>query len=403
MAELVFKISPENIIGDFGYMESWSKGTSVPPDGWEEYENFGTISQESSIVKYGAYSTKIISAAGNSGKIAYSIEDYFDYAGKKISFGVWVRCSSASKARIFIDDGVSSREFSVTHSGSGSFEFLTCSLDLDENLTELTFGLEVQSGTVTAYFDGAIVVEGEMIFTDFRGDNVFVFDNSFRSNVTFNIGSFSIPRRRGTEIGEVKEKEKQIRLKFQIHSDSFLTSRGIYDNLIKALSDGVKDLYFADDRLMKCVLAGISNLQYEARAKVHFFDVQIRVPSVFENYIGKFRTTQNITSSPHEFQLRNDGSVTVNPSILIYPAATTVSSILFENVTTNERFIYSEEVPVGGTLNVDLDRLIITNSGIEGGSYFTGDFLKLALGTNTLRFTGTPGVTLLLDWRERYL
>lgn len=417
-ADLAFKISPENIIADFGEFESWSNGNSVAPDGWRAVGTAGSIARESTNIKFGTYSMRVIS--GSSGQ--YAGEYWYDFLpksvfrdgieigalnyfpGKTFTFGVYVKCSSASKARIYMNDGVASTVYSSYHTGDGTWQLLEVEIQISEGATILKLGCEVASNAITAYFDSAIFVEGENLFTDFRGSTVYLRENEFDPNVTFSVGSFVIPRREGTKIQSVQARSKSLRLKVQIYSTDFPTCRAIFDSIVKAVAGGKKDLWFEDDRVSKVYLTNVPKLEFLANARVYIFEMQFTAEEPFEYYLARLRTKQNISASPTSFQIENNGSVKHFPRFLFLPpAGITLSSITMENLTTGERFNYTTSIPPGGTLFIDGDEIKVLSNGVDGLSYFTGDFIRMALDTNFFRFTGTTGITILVDQWDRFL
>jgi len=413
---LAFKISPENLMGDFGYMESWSKGTSVAPDGWAAIGTPGSIVRESTIKKFGNYSMKISASFGTTYGAEYRydittrrvrqlsdsiIGDVF-FPGRTITFGCWVQTKTANKARIYIDDGVN-RSNSTYHSGNDEFEFLTVEHQVDENLTKLQFGCEVGTGIAFAYFDGGIFVDGELLFTDFRDDTVYVKEQEWQPKVSFIVSKFNIVRREGIVIDDAKFNEKRITLRVQIYSDDFETARGLFDDIIRACVNGRKDLLFADDRLVKVFLTNVPRLTFMARARVYVFSLQFTAPEPFERYIARLRNKEDVIATPQSFNLEVIGNMETLPIIWFLPDGTTLSSITLENLTTGQLLSYNDDVVVGGTLKIDTDILEVLNDGVDGLSYLSGDFLKLVPGTNFLKFTGTTPCTIRLDHFDKYL
>jgi len=416
MADLAFKISPENLMADFGDFESWAGGTSVAPDGWIATGTAGSIAQESTIKKFGSFSTKI--TAGGSG--VYAIEYRYDittrkvktlsdniigstfFSGRTVTFGCWVKCDTASKARIYIDDGIA-RTDSSFHTGSDDWEFITVEHQVDTSFTKLNFGCEVAANAIVAYFDGGIFVDGELLFTDFRDDTVYVREQDWQPRVSFNISQFNIARREGLIIDDAKFKDKRITLRVQIYSDNFTAARVLFDAIIKACANGRKDLYFADDRLVKIFLTNIPRLRYLANARVYTFSLQFTAPEPFERYIGRIRTQQSITSTPISFNLEVSGNMETLPRIIIIPDGVTMDSITLENLTTGQLLTYGDDVAVGGTLFIDSDTLEVLNNGVDGVSYITGDFLKLVPGTNFMKFAGTTPGTIRIEHYDKYL
>lgn len=416
-ADLAFQISPENLISDFSDFESWANGTSVAPDGWVAVGTAGSIARESTNIKFGTYSMKIISGATGQ----YAAEYIFDFLGnslirdareisylnyfpgRTLTFGMWVQCSSASKARIYINDGFTTT-YSSYHTGGGSMEFLTVTVQINDSSTQIKFGCEVANNTVTAYFDSGIVCEGANTFTDFRGNNIYVRESDWDRSVTFSVGNFVIPRREGSQIGNAIIREGKLKIKVQIHNSDLSSARTIFDTIVKAVSDGVKDMRLSDDRFFKVRLANVPRLELLARVQVWIFDLDFIIPVPIDRFIGMLRNKQNISASPKSFNFSVDGSWKTYPIFYFLPPSNiTISSLTLENLTTGERFSYSDTIGPGATLRVNCETMEVLKSGVDGLSYHSGDFPKLVPGTNYLRYTGTVGITILTDYFNNYL
>lgn len=404
------KISPQNII-DFGDFESWSKGTSTAPDGWSMTGTAGSVSRETSNIKFGTYAMRIISGASG----VYAAEHAFlsptVYAGRTVKFGAWVKCSTASKARVYVDDGVTARVNSSYHTGGGEWEFLTAELQVDQTPTELTFGCEVAGNAVTAYFDGAIAAEGEVLFTSFQDTGIYVREGDFTPDVSVNITEFDVPRRDGSIVDGVRLASKEISLKVQLWNDDYATARALYDSVVKAISSGnqnsvlgsVKELYFFDDRKLRVHLRGVSKLRYLAGARVFAFTIGFVAPDPRDMSVSKMRTLTAVSSSPDTFSIPYLGSITTRPSFHFVATGADITNMTLENLTTGERFSYLSTISAGNTLFVDCMEGVVENDLVDDKTNHTGDlFLSLCVGTNYFKYTGSLG-TILTDYRNQYL
>ena len=140
--------------GDF---ESWSAGTSAAPDGW----NFvtGAISRETS-PKLGTY-CEGITRAGSDAFDNQDVPNHTNYQGRTVTFGCWVKTSTASQARIRVRDHITAITSSY-HTGGGTWEWLTAILNVNATATSLKCQHQVMNTNGIAYFDGAILVEGSV-------------------------------------------------------------------------------------------------------------------------------------------------------------------------------------------------------------------------------------------------
>ena len=155
------EVTPGCVAADAKGPDGWLKnsGCSV----WREHS--GTNTKAGSF-----YALKMTGAAGVSTERLFwsssggGIEKTFvaKFAGRTVTFGCWVLCSSASKARIAFYDSVNSYTYSTYHSGGGTYEWLEVSLAVPSNTTE--FDPVLFSGTsTTAYFSQPMLVFGSYI------------------------------------------------------------------------------------------------------------------------------------------------------------------------------------------------------------------------------------------------
>jgi len=164
--------SRKNELSNFGF-ESWSAGTSVAPDGWT-LGGTGSISRESSIIKLGTYSCKLTSPGAN---LLYNRANAFIsnkgvtyWQGRTITFGCWVYATVANRAYLQLGDD-SSGASSSYHTGDSTWQWLTTSHTLlASGLTQIVVDVRIEGGATSAYFDGAMCVEGESIDTDLGFD-----------------------------------------------------------------------------------------------------------------------------------------------------------------------------------------------------------------------------------------
>lgn len=138
--------------GDF---ESWSAGTTVAPDGWVVTGAGATIAREGTTKKIGSYSFKLTAALNT---LTYANLTTIPHSYNTThSYGVWVYADTASRVRLQLSD-----QFSSYHTGGSIWEFLTVT-KINSLLSVTDVILRMESGaSISAYFDGAILVEGSV-------------------------------------------------------------------------------------------------------------------------------------------------------------------------------------------------------------------------------------------------
>ena len=157
-------VNPTNLLSN-GDFEAWSAGTSAAPDGWTSDGAGATIAREGTTIKLGTYSAKL-TRVGADCTITQQIDIKKGIAywkGKTISYGCWVWASVAGKAYIRFVDGVQSHDSSY-HTGSSTWEWLSVTAAVNSSATNVTCYCEIDATNTTAYFDGAMCVEGESAF-----------------------------------------------------------------------------------------------------------------------------------------------------------------------------------------------------------------------------------------------
>ena len=113
-----------------------------------------TVSQETSIIKHGDGSAKVI-ASGAAGQMTQSMTVNFNQAtNRQVTFEAWVYATAADTARIRILWGSSSYESHSYHDGADEWQLQSISISIPSTATEVTAVLEVADG-YTAYFDNS--------------------------------------------------------------------------------------------------------------------------------------------------------------------------------------------------------------------------------------------------------
>jgi hypothetical protein len=157
-------VNPTNLLSN-GDFEVWSAGASADPDGWTLVGASATIAREATIVKLGTYSAKLTRAGAN----CY-LEQYFHttkgiayWRGRKVTLGCWVYATVANRALIYISDDVTVTPSSY-HTGDSTWQLLSVTATIGASATAMAFLCFIATGNTSAYFDGAICVEGESCF-----------------------------------------------------------------------------------------------------------------------------------------------------------------------------------------------------------------------------------------------
>lgn len=387
------KISPRNLL-DWSNMEDWVNGTSSAPTEHTLAGAGATISREASIVKQGTYSAKL-TRAGADCSIYHDYTGYASYLGRKMTFGCWVYATAASRARISINDGTTTTSSSY-HTGGSSWEYLTVTADMSATATRIRCSMEVNTGDTAAYFDGGILVEGATTFTDLS-----TYLEEWKPSQKIRMSSFVIPRRAGIIIPLPEYGEKSLSLNGKIYGATQTLARTAFDALIQSITNGEKDLYLYDDRLIRGYLSSQDN-DYIAAMRAMKFSLKFTAQRPFFYFLQNYRSQQTISSSPTTFTVTNNGSVVLRPDIRFVAGGSDITSCTLENLTTGQTFTFTATVTAGNTLQINCAEAYVLNNAVDSLQYFTGDFLYLNPGANQIKFTGS-NCTIKFDTRDAWL
>jgi hypothetical protein len=87
--------------------------------------------------------------------------------GQSIVYGAWVYATSSSVARLYVYDNDTGYSYSSYHTGGSSWEWLTVIHEIGNSTNGMSAGLEVASGTNSAYFQGSTALLGDIKPTGF--------------------------------------------------------------------------------------------------------------------------------------------------------------------------------------------------------------------------------------------
>ena len=393
-----FKILPKNYLADWGEFESWAAGASSAPDGWISASSPFKLAQESTNIKYGLYSAQVVGSTGGVSGIYRTIPDGADYLGRTFTLGVWGK-SSSTGPYIELNDGVTSKTLHLD--GLNAFAFHTLPpMKLSYTATQIRINLYATTNA-TAYFDGAVLCEGEDLFTNFD-TNIDISEWSPTLGMKQDV--YEIAQREGSFIPDNRLQGKTINVKGQVVGSDVNSARTHFDGLMKSLlshkTTEKRYVYLYDDRVWECFLKSF-NHGFKNGLQFIPFSFQLASPDATNRSLSKLRKRQSITGTVTEFSLPYNGSSLSKPVISIISGAAMTTCIL-ENLTTGENFAYTGTVPSGVALDVDCDIGTVVNSGLDSLGNWSGDFMGIVRGTNNFRFSG-QNCTINIDYYERYL
>jgi phage-related protein len=256
----------------------------------------------------------------------------------------------------------------------------------------------------TAYFDGAVLCEGEDLFTELSQSNILVDDWSPTINIRQD--QYELAQREGSEIPDAHVQAQSIRLRGTVVGTDVRSCRTNFDTLLKAAlswkTNEKRHIYLYEDRCREVFLKSF-DWQYINSLQYIKYNMQLTDADASSRYIGKIRNRTVIAATVTEFNFAYNGNFESKPYIsIIANQGATITTCLLENLTTGENFSYTGTVPSGVALNIDCLAGTVLNSSADSISLFSGDFVRLVRGTNYFRFSG-QNCEIDIDYFERYL
>lgn len=147
--------------------EAWGSGPSAAPSGWSVLGAGASVARSSNEYQDGKYSPQLTYGSAIA-SIRQPIQDFNYFKGKTLTLGMWVLCSTASIARIGINDVVGETD-SAYHTGVGEWEWLTVTRTIDSAATNLEILMRVDAAGL-AYCDGAVLIEGSSVAPTDKSD-----------------------------------------------------------------------------------------------------------------------------------------------------------------------------------------------------------------------------------------
>lgn len=395
-----FKILPKNYLADWGEFESWASGAASAPDGWVAASSPFKIAQETTNIKFGASSALIVGSTASVAGIYRTVPNGVDYQGRTFTLGVWGK-SASTGPYIELNDGVVSKTLHLD--GLNAFSFHTMPpMKIDYAATQIRVNF-FASLNATAYFDGAVLCEGEDLFTNFD-TNIDISDWSPTLNLKQD--QYEIAQREGSFIPDNHLQGRNIRVRGAVVGTDVVSTRTNFDGLMKSLlawqTTEKRHVYLYDDRVLECFLKGF-DWNYLNGLQMIKFNMQLAAPDSTTRSFNKFRKRQVISGTITEFNLAYNGNAQTKPVIsFIADQGGAITTCILENLTNGENFAYVGTVPANVALDIDCDAGTVLNSSADNLGNWSGDFLGLVRGTNYLRFSGS-NCTINIDYFERFL
>lgn len=114
--------------------------------------------------------------------------------------------------------------------------------------------------------------------------------------------------------------------------------------------------------------------------------------------------TKNVSASPQTHIVNNLGTAKARPvAIFVFNTATSVTAFKLGNDTSGQQIQYTGTISAGDALIFDAEEGTVTLNGVRVA--FTGSFINLLKGFNTLRYTVTGSsfdMSVTVKWKRRW-
>lgn len=211
----------------------------------------------------------------------------------------------------------------------------------------------------------------------------------------------------GSVIPIGKRKSITVQIKGTIIGSDYDDLRSNLDAL-KAAMEAVSEqkLTLDDDRFLMAQYTGFSYSYATLRTFADFsFDLIASDPLWLSETLSEDERTP---TSGVGYTIANAGNAPTRVKVTLTKTGSgdVVDDIQLENVTTGELFKYRGTLLSGDALlvnnRVDSQDLAVENDSVDDIAHFEGDFITLSPGNNTIKYSGTPGVQVKLNYREAW-
>jgi phage-related protein len=214
----------------------------------------------------------------------------------------------------------------------------------------------------------------------------------------------NIPVTDGAIAETAKIGPKTITIEGDIAGTSYDDLRTNLDALHAGLLNGLQKLTKDNERYIYCQLKDFS----------YAYDHLTRRATWSASFVAHFpfwlaetpTTDSRIPTSGANYDpvINNAGNAPTRLKIEITADGQIADACKIENITTGKSFQYRGTIATTKKLEVDnrydTDDFEVLNDSVDDTKNYEGDFLELAPGDNTIKYTGTAGPTVLLTWRK---
>lgn len=223
-------------------------------------------------------------------------------------------------------------------------------------------------------------------------------------NLENNIIEENITRRHGSNIQYSYLKSRKLQVSGTIHNTTEDASLTELLAMQKSLLAGEDKLYYRSDRYINCyaqkiipdIIKGGNNALLDV-------NINFIAQNPFAYSAGaSYSFIENHTGGTNTFAATYDGNVFSEPIISVCPMGSTISSIELWNLTNNNQsFKFTGTMGQGLTVKFDTDLYTVLNDGVDGITYFNGEFLTIIPGINQFQVSGLSCI-IEIEYKNRW-
>ncbi len=216
------------------------------------------------------------------------------------------------------------------------------------------------------------------------------------------VQSTNIPVTDGAIAETAKIGPKTITIEGDIAGTSYDNLRTNLDALHAGLMNGLQKLTKDNERYINCQLKDFSYVYDHLTRRATW---SASFVAHFPFWLAETATTDSrAPTSTVGYAVTNSGNAPTRLKVEITADGAIADACKFENTTTVKTFQFRGTIATTKKLEVDnrydTDDFQVLNDGVDSHTNFEGDFLTLNAGSNTVKYTGTAGPTVLLTWRS---
>lgn len=231
--------------------------------------------------------------------------------------------------------------------------------------------------------------------------------NDIQIAIQKTVQQFALPKYDGSVIPIGKRSSITARIRGSVTAADYDALRTALDNLKNAFDDTAEKKFTTDDD--RQLFVQYKSFSYSWKAIRTFADFSVEIVASDPLFYSQTLNSDSRTpTSGVGYTVTNAGNKPTRCKVTITaPAGPVAAACLLQNSTTGEVFQYNGTIAGTEVLvvnnRVDTPDYVVTNDGVSDWSNFVGDFLTLAVGSNTIVWTSSvAGVTVKIEWRDAY-